>query len=83
MPVMAYSPLGRGGSLLKNATLVRIADENQVSAAAVALAWTLRSGHVITVTESGSSDHVSQDAAALSLRLTDLELKELDEAFPA
>jgi diketogulonate reductase-like aldo/keto reductase len=83
MPIMAYSPLGRGSDLLQNATLVRIAGEKQVSATAVAIAWTMRNGRVITITESGSSEHVTQNAAALSLVLSDAESKALDEAFPA
>src|ERR1019366_7291459 len=48
---------------------------------AVALAWTIRSGHVISIPESGSATHVRQNAAALSLRLTAQDLGDLDRAF--
>ncbi len=82
VPIMAYSPLGRGGDLLRNAALIRVADRHHSSPAAVALAWTLRSGHVIAIPESGSPAHVRQNAAALSLRLADLDLDELNRAFP-
>jgi len=48
MPVMAYSPLGGpGASLLRDPTLGRIGTAHGCSAAAVALAWAIRSGHVI------------------------------------
>jgi diketogulonate reductase-like aldo/keto reductase len=82
LPIMAYSPLGRGGPLLRNPALVRVADRHQSSPAAIALAWTIRSGRVIAIPESGSPAHVRQNATALSLRLTDLDLDELDRAFP-
>jgi diketogulonate reductase-like aldo/keto reductase len=83
MPVMAYSPLGgTGGSLLRDPTLVRIGAAHGCSAAAVALAWTIRSGNVIAIPESGSVAHVKENAVALSLTLTPQELQSLDAAYP-
>ena len=81
MPVMAYSPLGgTGASLLRDPTLVRIGAAHGCSAAAVALAWTIRSGNVIAIPESGSVAHVKENAVALSLSLTPQELQTLDAA---
>ena len=78
MPVMAYSPLGGpGASLLRDPTLARIAAAHGCSAAAVALAWTIRSGNVIAIPESGSVAHVKENAVALSLTLTPQELQTL------
>ena len=75
MPVMAYSPLGGpGASLLRDPTLARIGAVHGCSAAAVALAWTIRSGNVIAIPESGSAAHVKENAVALSLTLTPQEL---------
>jgi len=82
VPIMAYSPLGRGGDLLRHPVLAQVADRHQSSPAAVALAWTIRSGHVIAIPESGSPAHVRQNASALSLRLTDQDVDDLDRAFP-
>ena len=83
MPVMAYSPLGGlGASLLGDPILGRIAAAHACSAAAVALAWTIRSGHVIAIPESGSVPHVKENAVALSLTLTPQELQTLDAAHP-
>jgi diketogulonate reductase-like aldo/keto reductase len=83
MPVMAYSPLGGpGASLLRDSTLARIAAVHGCSAAAVALAWTIRNGNVIAIPESGSAEHVRQNAVALSLTLTRDELHALDAAHP-
>ena len=83
MPVMAYSPLGGlGASLLGDPILGRIAAAHGCSAAAVALAWTIRSGNVIAIPESGSAAHVRENAVALSLTLTPQELQTLDAAHP-
>ena len=83
MPVMAYSPLGGpGASLLRDPTLARIGVAHGCSAAAVALAWTIRSGQVIAIPESGSVAHVKENAVALTLTLTPQELQTLDAAHP-
>jgi diketogulonate reductase-like aldo/keto reductase len=83
MPVMAYSPLGgRGASLLRDPTLARIGEAHGCSAAAVALAWSIRSGNVFAIPESGSVAHVKENAVALTLTLTPQELQTLDAAHP-
>src|SRR6516165_4641582 len=81
--VMAYSPLGGpGAGILRNPTLTRIGAAHGCSAAAVALAWTIRGGRVIAIPESGSVSHVKENAVALTLTLTPQELQDLDAAFP-
>ena len=83
MPVMAYSPLGgAGASLLRDPTLSRIGAAHNCSAAAVVLAWTMRSGNVIAIPEAGSAEHVKENATALSLTLTPQDLRTLDTAYP-
>jgi diketogulonate reductase-like aldo/keto reductase len=83
MPVMAYSPLGGpGASLLRDPTLASIGAARGCSAAAVALAWTIRSGNVIAIPESGSPAHVKENTVALALTLTPQELQTLDAAHP-
>ncbi len=82
VPIMAYSPLGRGGDLLRNPALVRVAGRHHSSPAAIALAWTIRNGRVIAIPESGSPAHVRENASAFSLRLTALDVDELNRAVP-
>jgi diketogulonate reductase-like aldo/keto reductase len=83
MPVMAYSPLGGpSASVLRDPMLARIGAAHGCSAAAVALAWTIRSGNVIAIPESGSVAHVKENAVALSLTLTPQEIQTLDAAHP-
>lgn len=82
MPVMAYSPLGGAGAgLLRDPALARIAAAHGCSAAAVALAWTIRNGNVIAIPESGSPEHVKENAAAVSLVLAPDELATLETAY--
>ena len=68
--------------MLSDPTLARIAAAHGCSAAAVALAWTIRGGNVIAIPESGSVAHVKENAVALSLTLTPQELQALDAAHP-
>jgi diketogulonate reductase-like aldo/keto reductase len=71
MPVMAASPLGGLGDarfVLGDRTLVQLGAQHGVSAAAVALAFVIRSGNVIAIPESGNPEHVKENAAALSIR---------------
>jgi diketogulonate reductase-like aldo/keto reductase len=83
MPVMAYSPLGGDRNLVVgDRTLAQIGAVHGCSAAAVALAWVIRSGNVIAIPESGSPAHVRQNAVALSLALTPRDLETLDAAYP-
>ena len=84
VPVMAYSPLGGpNGNLLGDPTLARIGAARSCSAATIALAWTIRSGKVVAIPESGSAAHVRENAQALSLMLTQQELETLDAAHPS
>ncbi len=83
MPVMAYSPLGGlGARLLRDPTLADIGAARGGSAAAVALAWTIRNGNIIAIPQSGSPAHVKENAVALALTLTAQEIQKLDAAHP-
>jgi len=83
LPLMAYTPLGRGGDLLKNPALAIVAKKHQVSPAVVAIAWTLRSGNVICIAESGNINHIRDNSKAQWLTLDKDDLATLDNAFPA
>jgi diketogulonate reductase-like aldo/keto reductase len=83
MPVMAYSPLGGDRHLVvDDRTLAQVGASHGAPAAAVALAWVMRSGNVIAIPESGSPAHVKENAGALSVALTPRDLQVLDGAFP-
>jgi diketogulonate reductase-like aldo/keto reductase len=83
MPVMAYSPLGGDNNLVVgDHTLAQIGTAHECSAAAVALAWVMRSGKVIAIPESGSPAHAKENAAALSITLTPQDIQTLAAAYP-
>lgn len=81
MAVMAYSPVGQGGNLLRSAVLRRIAEEHHATPAQVALAWCLRHP-LIAIPKAGSVQHVEENVAALDLRLTSHDLQAIDAAYP-
>ncbi len=81
MPVMAYSPVGQGGDLLRSPALGVIAERHGVSTAQVALAWGLRAG-VMVIPKAATVQHVEENAAAAELVLTPQDLREIDAAYP-
>jgi diketogulonate reductase-like aldo/keto reductase len=83
MPVMAYSPLGGDNNLVVgDSAPTQIGAAHGCSAAAVALAWVIRSGKVIAIPESGSPAHTKENAVALSLTLTPQDMQTLAAAYP-
>ncbi|WP_458094125.1 aldo/keto reductase [Roseomonas sp. WA12] len=82
MPVMAYSPVGQGGRLLRNPALRAVAARHSTGPAAIALAFTLRREGVIAIPKAGDPAHLRENAAAQDIVLTEADLAELDAAFP-
>lgn len=83
MPVMAYSPVGQGGGLLRNRALAEVARRHGATPAQIAIAWTLRApGGVISIPKAADPEHVRQNAAARDIVLTAADLAALDAAFP-
>lgn len=80
VPAMAYSPIEQGR--LKPAALAPIAAKHAVEPWAVALAWALRAGDVITIPKAGQIAHVEANARAAGLTLDADDLAALDAAFP-
>lgn len=81
MPMMAYSPLGRGG-LLEHPLIRDIADRHDADPAQVALAAVLRQDGVIAIPKASSVDHVEANADALEIQFDAEDLERLDAAFP-
>ena len=79
--VMAYSPLAQG-AILADSALARIAKKHVVTPAAVAIAWTMRFPHVISIPKTSSLAHLRDNAMAADLILDDADLVALDKAFP-
>lgn len=79
--VMAYSPMGQG-RILNNKAIVEVARKRGVAPAAVAIAWTMRHPHVVSIPKASNLDHVKANAAAADLVLDADNLRTLDAAFP-
>lgn len=82
MPVMAYSPVGQGGALLRHPALAAVAARHGATPAQVAVAWTLAQPGVVSIPKASDAAHVRENAAAAGLRLAAEDLAEIDAAFP-
>jgi diketogulonate reductase-like aldo/keto reductase len=82
MPVIAYSPLGQGGTLLKRKALIAVARRHDATAAQIALAWALRHKNVLAIPKAATSAHLRENAAAAQIQLSADDLRIIDAAFP-
>lgn len=82
MPVMAYSPVGQGGKLLKSSALKAVATRYDATPAQIALAWTIRQPGIISIPKASDPAHVRANAAAASIHLSSDDLAALDAAYP-
>src|SRR5690348_39255 len=82
MPVMAYSPVGQGGSLLRSKALAAVAKRHDATPAQIAIAWTLRHDNVISIPKAAHLRHVRENATAGAIVLSEADLKEIDSAHP-
>ncbi len=78
MPIMAYSPLGQAGRLLRSAALSAVGRRHGATAAQIAIAWSLRDGNTICIPKASSTAHLQENAAAAEIRLTEQDLAEID-----
>ena len=83
VPLMAYSPLDQGGSLLQSHALREIADAHRATTAQIALAWLLQRPDTAVIPKSARPQRIRENLGALEIRLTGEDLASLDRAFPA
>ena len=79
--IMAYSPLGQG-AVLRNPALASVAKKHGVAPAAIAIAWTMRHPHVVSIPKASNLAHVRENFAAADLVLDADDLAAVDKAFP-
>jgi len=82
IPIMAYSPVGHSGALLKNSVLNKIGTAHDATPAQIALAWVLRQPEVIAIPKASTEAYVRDNAASLKIKLTKEDLTDLDREFP-
>jgi diketogulonate reductase-like aldo/keto reductase len=81
IPIMAYSPVEQG-RILKDRTLIDIAERHGATPAQVALAWAIRDSGVIVIPKAADEAHVRDNRAALGVKLTAQDLADIDRVFP-
>jgi len=81
VPIMAYSPVGQGGKLLRHRALHEVAQRHAITPAQAAIAWTLRDPNVTSIPKASDPAHIRQNAAAGTVRLSPADLATLDAAF--
>ncbi|WP_409160125.1 aldo/keto reductase [Pectobacterium sp. B2J-2] len=86
LPVMAYCPLAQAGrlreGLFSHPVVNRIAREHRITPAQLLLAWAIRQPGVIAIPKASSVKHVQENAQALDVVLSEVDIGQLDQAFP-
>ncbi len=82
VPIMAYSPVGQAGRLLRSRALAEVGRRHGATPAQVAIAWSIRHAGVISIPKSGDPTHVQENARAADLVLTPEDLAAIDAAHP-
>ena len=82
-PLMAYSPLDQGSSLLRAPVLSEVAERHRATAAQIALAWLLQQPQTVVIPKSAKTPRIAENLAALDIELSAADLQALDAAFSA
>ena len=81
LPIIAYSPIEQG-RVLESTVLRELGEKHGVTPAQIALAWLFRQDGIMAIPKAASINHVEENFEALSIPLTQDDLKVLDEQFP-
>jgi diketogulonate reductase-like aldo/keto reductase len=81
MPLMAYCPIDQS-ALAGDPRVAALAAPLGLTAAQLALAWTLRDGNVIAIPKAAREPHLCENLAAGSVKLDADTLAALDTLFP-
>jgi diketogulonate reductase-like aldo/keto reductase len=82
IPIMAYTPLGQSGGVLRNRAIASVAARHRATEAQIALAWGIRHPGVVTIPKTATLSRVDENLGALDITLTGDDLAEIDAAFP-
>lgn len=86
LPLIAYSPLGRGpkmgSTMMQNPAVLEAAQKHQASAYQILLAWVTQQQDVLAIPKSSSADHLLANLKSLQIELTPSDLENLEQAYP-
>ena len=74
----SWSPLGQGGDILQDATVLRVAEKHGATAGQAILAWHLRHGFSV-IPKSADPDRLAQNFGALELKLDEEDVAALTQ----
>ncbi len=94
VPFMAYSPVGRAGTLttqdgVSKAALItdrnveEVAERYNISKVQLLLAFVMRLEDMVAIPKAVSFKHIEENAAAANIVLSDEDLEQLSRSFPA
>jgi diketogulonate reductase-like aldo/keto reductase len=83
VPIMAYSPLDQASSLLASSAIADVAAGHGASSAQLALAWLLHQPDTLVIPKSVRPERIRENFAAVDIRLSQQDLADLDNAYPA
>lgn len=83
--LMSYCPLAQAGTLkqglMRNKTLLEIANAHSATVSQIMLAWNIRGGDTIAIPRTGKAEHTLENRAAADIVLTEAELQAIDRAY--
>lgn len=79
--VVAYSPLDRGNLRDEHGVLERLAQKYNKTPAQVILNFLTREENVVAIPKANNSEHVRENCGASGWRLSNEDIRELDESF--
>lgn len=86
LPLIAYSPLGRGpkmgSTMMQNPAVLEVAQKHQASAYQILLAWVIQQQDVLAIPKSSSADHLLANLKSLQIKLTPSDLEKLEQSYP-
>ncbi|WEV53624.1 aldo/keto reductase [Bifidobacterium sp. ESL0704] len=88
IPLIAYSPVGGLSnnlhtSMLTDPAVCKVAARHGVSTYELLIAWTVRDGNTLAIPQTSNPEHMRANIAAADIELTQEDLAELDERYPA
>jgi diketogulonate reductase-like aldo/keto reductase len=79
--IMAYTPLGQNGRVLRSPVLAAVAERHEATVAQVALAWAMRHPDVIVIPKTSTLARLEENRGAADLILSEADLAEIDRGF--
>lgn len=81
---IGYSPFnsGKGNTIRITHNLKTVARDHDATPHQIMLAWTLRSGKILSIPKSGKVSHMKENIAAQEIKLNDDELRLINSDFP-